>query len=139
MRRSFLLLVPIFLFANCKKNISESAVTSMYFPPAPATPWEMVTPSSLGWNENELTNLYSFLQQKNTKAFIILKDGRIAAERYFGTFKADSNWYWASAGKNDDWLLLLALPNRKVSLILITKLHNTSEQAGHHFRWLRKI
>ena len=33
------------------------------------------------------------------KAFIILKNGRIVTERYFGTFTADSNWYWASAGK----------------------------------------
>jgi CubicO group peptidase (beta-lactamase class C family) len=53
----------------------------------------------LGWNEAELPNLYTYLQQKGTKAFIILKNGKIVAEKYFDTFTADSNWYWASAGK----------------------------------------
>jgi CubicO group peptidase (beta-lactamase class C family) len=43
--------------------------------------------------------LYSFLQQENTKGFLVLKDGKIALEKYFGTFTKDSLWYWASAGK----------------------------------------
>ena len=29
----------------------------------------------------------------------MLKDGKIAIEKYFGTFTKDSLWYWASAGK----------------------------------------
>ncbi|HRD52929.1 MAG TPA: serine hydrolase domain-containing protein, partial [Flavobacteriales bacterium] len=44
--------------------------------------------------------LIDFLGQSNTKAFIVLKDGRIAIEHYFGTFTQDSLWYWASAGKS---------------------------------------
>jgi CubicO group peptidase (beta-lactamase class C family) len=43
--------------------------------------------------------LYNFLESRNTKAFIVLKDGKIAMEKYFGTFTSDSLWYWASAGK----------------------------------------
>ncbi|MFZ4057822.1 MAG: serine hydrolase domain-containing protein, partial [Ferruginibacter sp.] len=74
-------------------------VTPLYFPPTSGSTWDNVTPASLGWNETELNNLYTFLQTKNTKAFIILKNGKIVAEKYFGTFTADSTWYWASAGK----------------------------------------
>jgi CubicO group peptidase (beta-lactamase class C family) len=43
--------------------------------------------------------MYDFLEQENTKGFIILKDGKIVLEKYFGTFTAQSLWYWASAGK----------------------------------------
>lgn len=43
--------------------------------------------------------MYNFLEQKNSKAFILLKDGKIVLEKYFGAFTQDSIWYWASAGK----------------------------------------
>jgi CubicO group peptidase (beta-lactamase class C family) len=59
-----------------------------------------VTPSSLGWCVQNIDTLYSFLQAKNSKAFLVLKDGRIVLEKYFGTFTRDSIWYWASAGKS---------------------------------------
>jgi CubicO group peptidase (beta-lactamase class C family) len=29
-----------------------------------------------------------------------LKDGRLVVEHYYGTYTADSAWYWASAGKS---------------------------------------
>lgn len=31
---------------------------------------------------------------------MVLKDGKIVLEKYFGTFTVDSLWYWASAGKS---------------------------------------
>jgi len=61
--------------------------------------WETVSPASLGWCTSEIGPLFSFLEQENSKAFIVLKDGKIAIEKYFGPFKKDSLWYWASAGK----------------------------------------
>jgi CubicO group peptidase (beta-lactamase class C family) len=89
---------------GCKKSTPTPVpptppVTTLYFPPTSGSSWDNITPASLGWNETELNNLYTFLQTKNTKAFIILKNGKIVAEKYFGTFTADSSWYWASAGK----------------------------------------
>jgi len=92
----------LLFFWGCSKQASESTVLppvnpSVYFPSG--NNWETVTPASLGWNETGLNDVYTYLQQKNTKAFIILKKGKIVAEKYFGTFTADSNWYWASAGK----------------------------------------
>jgi CubicO group peptidase (beta-lactamase class C family) len=93
-----------FLFLSCKKSSTPSSpatppATTLYFPPLTGSEWQTSNPATLGWNTTELTNLYTYLDSKNTKAFIILKDGKIVAEKYFGTFTADSNWYWASAGK----------------------------------------
>jgi CubicO group peptidase (beta-lactamase class C family) len=73
----------------------------LYFPPVSATAsWDTVSPASLNWCTNNIAPLYDFLEQENTKGFIVLKDGKIALEKYFGTFTADSLWYWASAGKS---------------------------------------
>ena len=69
-----------------------------YFPPNTGT-WETITPQSLGWCASNIDSLYNYLGQKNTKAFLILKDGKIVLEKYFGNFTQDSIWYWASAGK----------------------------------------
>lgn len=73
---------------------------SLYFPPVSSTTnWDTVSPSSLGWCLNEIDTLYAYLEQQDTKGFMVLKDGKIILEKYFGTFTKDSLWYWASAGK----------------------------------------
>lgn len=91
------------LISGCKKSSvpppTPPASQSIYFPPASGSEWQTLTPGSLNWNLAELNDLYNYLQQKNSKAFIILKNGKIVTEQYFGTFTKDSAWYWASAGK----------------------------------------
>lgn len=72
----------------------------LYFPPTIGNTWESTDPSALGWCAEEIAPLLGFLEQSNTKAFIVLKDGKIVIEHYFGTFTQDSSWYWASAGKS---------------------------------------
>ncbi len=72
---------------------------SLYFPPLTGTTWATTSPTSLGWCPDKIDSLYTFLQAKNTKAFIVLKDGRIVLEKYFGNFTQDSIHVWASAGK----------------------------------------
>ncbi len=72
---------------------------TLYFPPLSGTAWETVAPASLGWNVQNIDSLRAFLDGQHTRAFVLLKDGRIAIEMYFGTFTKDSAWYWASAGK----------------------------------------
>lgn len=72
---------------------------SLYFPPLTGDEWETISPSSLGWCGDRIDSLYNVLEENNTKAFIVLKDGKIILEKYFGTFEQDSFWYWASAGK----------------------------------------
>jgi CubicO group peptidase (beta-lactamase class C family) len=71
----------------------------LYFPPITGDAWDTISPRTLGWNEAQIDSLYAFLAQHRTKAFILLKDGKIVLEWYFGRFTKDSLWYWASAGK----------------------------------------
>jgi len=99
--RSYILLIFLPLLFSCQKSTDDPTPgdTDLYFPPVSGTEWQTTSVASLGWNQTQLNDLYTYLEQKNTKAFLILKDGKIVAERYFGTFTVDSNWYWASAGK----------------------------------------
>lgn len=72
---------------------------SLYFPPLSGNTWESTAPESLNWNAAQIPNLYKWLETKNSRAFIVLKDGKIVLEKYFGNFGRDSVWMWASAGK----------------------------------------
>jgi CubicO group peptidase (beta-lactamase class C family) len=89
------LLIIILLWTNLCFGQSEN----YYFPPLTGWEWDTVSPASLGWCTEEADTLLEFLENNNTKAFILLQDGKIALEKYFGSFKRDSLWYWASAGK----------------------------------------
>jgi CubicO group peptidase (beta-lactamase class C family) len=70
-----------------------------YFPPLSGSNWETISPDSLGWCTYQIDSLYAFLGSNNTKSFMVLKDGKIVLEKYFGSFTKDSLWYWASAAK----------------------------------------
>lgn len=78
----------------------NSAIAQLYFPPTSTDAWETISPSELGWCENKLDSLSTFLETTNTKAFILLKEGKIVLEEYFNGHSQDENWYWASAGKS---------------------------------------
>ncbi len=80
-------------------NASGVCAQDLYFPPSGNNTWETILPQELGWCEEFIPPLLAFLEAGNTKAFIILKDGRIVVEEYFNNFSAQNNWYWASAGK----------------------------------------
>lgn len=71
-----------------------------YFPPLTGTSWDTMSIASQGWCSDDVDSLYNYLQQKSTDAFIILVDGKIVLEKYFGTYTRDSVHYWASAGKS---------------------------------------
>lgn len=70
-----------------------------YYPPADGPSWEQLDPAELNWCADSIAAMYEWLDDKNTKAFIVLQDGKIVLEEYFGTFQPDSLWLWASAGK----------------------------------------
>lgn len=91
----------ILLFSISLLLINQySKAQKLYFPPLSFTAnWDTISPTSLGWCLPEIDSLYGFLEKENTKGFIVLKDGKIVLEKYFGTFTKDSIWYWASAGK----------------------------------------
>lgn len=101
------LLALIFLSFSCSKNNDsdtsdreiDSQPDGFYFPPKTTDTWETITTTELGWNTNTEQGLYDFLEERRTKAFILLKDGKIALEWYFDDHTEDTPWYWASAGK----------------------------------------
>ena len=98
------------VMAGCqRRNMEsepESLPSSLYFPPVKGDTWETLSPDLLGWNTAELDELKEFLVGNNTRSFIILKDGKMVVEEYWGKtllgrpFGRDSRWYWASAGKS---------------------------------------
>ena len=72
----------------------------MYFPPEAHNTWSSTDPSDLSWDLTELENLNSYLEEKKTKGFIILKDGKIVVEEYFNGHTVNANWNWYSAAKS---------------------------------------
>lgn len=101
----FCICITLFV-TSCKDDgATPEQDTSLYFPPTNSNDWETTTPQELGWNTAAIPALTTFLQQSNTRAFLVLKDGRIVMEYYYGNaasgapFTSKSNWYWASAGK----------------------------------------
>ncbi len=91
-----LVFVILFLCIKCINGYSQP----LYFPPTNNNlPWDTISPITLNWCPDKIDSLYSYLSDQDTKGFIVLKDGKIVLEKYFGTFTKDSLWYWASAGK----------------------------------------
>lgn len=101
MRKIYYPLFLILTLTGCSSESNESSPSeSLYFPPLEENAlWETKSLSSLGWNENATAPLLSYLEEKHTKGFIILVDGKIVMENYFNGHSASSNWYWASTGK----------------------------------------
>lgn len=93
MKKNYLVLLFIISFSALKAQ-------TLYFPPLTGTVWDTMSPQNLNWCQQRIDSLYNYLQLKNTKSFIILKEGKIVLEKYFGTYTIDSTWYWASAGKS---------------------------------------
>ena len=96
------------LFFNCSTDntkiedeieMDDPVVLEAYFPPNNSDIWETITPSQLQWNTNAEQELFDFLEEQDTDAFIILKDGRIVIEQYFGDFEQNDNHLWNSVGK----------------------------------------
>ena len=108
MHRIGILLISILFFvAACsKEDIPSQPEETLYFPPTNSENWETVAPAELDWNISALDDLYTTLSENGTRAFIVLQDGKIAIEKYWGknilntgNFTGSSQWYWASAGK----------------------------------------
>lgn len=71
----------------------------IYFPPINSDTWETKTIAELNWNDSQLQPLLDFLEEKNSKSFMILHNGKIVVEEYFNGHVNTTPWYWASAGK----------------------------------------
>ena len=105
LRKSLILLLAMPVAIACRKD-NPPVSEPLYFPPSGSETWETISPSSLGWNTAEIPALLTLLETNGTRGFILLKDGKIVMEEYFGQniaatgpFTRSSIWYWASAGK----------------------------------------
>ena len=110
MRPAFFLniLFFCFVFMNCSSQDDDSInqqdqgpqPEATYFPPLDGSDtWDTKSLTELEWNTNQLQPLLNFLEEKNTKSFIILHKGKIVVETYMNGHTNTSAWYWASAGK----------------------------------------
>lgn len=94
MKQRYLLLFSFFMIA------AGLRAQSLYFPPLTGNTWDSIRPADIGYCQPRIDSLYNYLQAKDTKSFIILKNGKRVLEKYFGTYTRDSVWYWASASKS---------------------------------------
>ena len=90
--------INIFLFC-CFVTVQIHA-QDLYFPPNFSEVWETMSLTELDWCEDKIDDFNTFLEETNTNACIILKDGKMAHESYFNDFDLTTSWYWASAGKS---------------------------------------
>jgi CubicO group peptidase (beta-lactamase class C family) len=108
--KSFQLLIGccVFLVFSCAEAQKPKPVpvSNLYFPPNESALWEKMPLAELGWDQMALAELLAWLPTQDTRAFIILKDGKIVVEEYWGRkltgageMDQNSLWYWASAGK----------------------------------------
>ncbi|MEE9361308.1 MAG: serine hydrolase [Cellulophaga sp.] len=95
----FLILGNLSCSSEPTKDILNLETQQMYFPPKDEKYWETISIKELQWNTDKEQSLYDFLENKNTKAFLILKNGKIVIEKYFGNFSKTTNHTWNSASK----------------------------------------
>ena len=115
---TFILALLVFGFTSCSKETNDDNLTdedqieemddvpeveendtAVYFPPIDSDTWEQATMTELDWDEAAEQPLLDFLEENNTRSFIIMHEGKIVIEAYFNEHLATSPWYWASAGK----------------------------------------
>ncbi len=100
MKKIFFFQFVIFSLLSCNSEENNANnEENTYFPPNNSSTWETKTVTSLGWNQSQTQPLLDYLEQKNTKGFIVLHNGKIVMEHYFNGHTANETWQWNSAGK----------------------------------------
>ncbi len=98
------------ILQSCEKNtiLPDKSMdkSTYYFPGLESDEWVNTSMEELKWNVTAADDLYDYLADNGTRAFIVLYKGKIAIEKYWGqniqekgAFDKNSQWYWASAGK----------------------------------------
>ena len=81
---TLLFLVLVFGCSKKDNEINETPVSNLYFPEINSEEWDATLPEELSWNSTAIDDLNGFLEQNNTRAFIVLKEGKIVLENYWG-------------------------------------------------------
>ncbi|MEC3907318.1 serine hydrolase [Tamlana sp. 2201CG12-4] len=80
-------------------NSQNNNESNLYFPPSTSNDWATIGLEEMGWNSSQLQPLLDYIESKGTKAFIILKNGKIAVEWYGNGANATTVLPWYSAAK----------------------------------------
>ena len=103
---SAILIIALCCACSSEELAPKVSDNETYFPPTATSDWETQSAHQLGWDLSNIEGLYTYLEDNNSRAFIVLKDGKIVIEKYWGrninnqsNFDSNSQWYWASAGK----------------------------------------
>ncbi len=111
MKTAFISFFSFFLLilSGCSSDSNDNSTPqqldetpeTIYFPPIGSSTWETKTIAEVGWNEDQLQPLLDYLEEKNTKSFMMLHNGKIVTgtESYMNGHSESASWYWASAGK----------------------------------------
>lgn len=89
--------LPIILFLLLS---SQLPAQELYFPSITGPEWETINLEEAGFCSDNEQALYDYLERTNTDAFLLLKDGKIVMEKYFGDFTSITPHVWNSAGKS---------------------------------------
>ena len=99
----YISLLVLFFTLGCSSEdnneIQEPITETLYFPPLNSDTWETLSIQELNWNNTALQPLLDYVENKGTKAFLILKNGKIVIEWYGNGEDKDSNLAWNSAAK----------------------------------------
>jgi len=98
----FYLFIGCSIVYSCSTNTIDNPKNNediLYFPPLNSNDWETISMETLNWDTTAEQDLYDFLNVKQSKAFIILKKGKIVIEWYGNGFDATMNHTWNSAAK----------------------------------------
>lgn len=81
--------------------LSALSATSQisYFPPQDGSSWKKSPPSSHNFCQDKIHDLFDYLDQTNTNAFILLIDGKIVIEKYFNSFTKDNSSSWGTSSE----------------------------------------
>lgn len=99
--KNYIFLVALLLILSCKKDTLEPEIlnNNNYFPPINNSNWQTTSIIEVQWNENNLQDLLNYLDSKNTKGFIVLKDVKIVIEEYFNGHSQNAKGNCYSAAK----------------------------------------
>ena len=101
LQRLSILIFTTLITLSCSKdnNSKPQPEEEVYFPPTNSEIWETISVDDLNWNTDKLQPLLAYLEEKNSKSFIMLYNGKIVVEHYMNDHSNAKIWYWASAGK----------------------------------------
>lgn len=102
---NFLILISLFFLAcdsDDQATLQDQEISEQpfFFPSNDLNEeWETESITSFGWNQQKLDDLYDFLEEKKSKSFLILVNGKIVVEEYMNGHTSESDWVWYSVSK----------------------------------------